>query len=72
MHSLFCLNCKCSFYDFVGDLGFGLSFCRLLAREGINAEQLARDLKSFELKVMDERAYWARNSALRATFHIVI
>ncbi|GAA0140923.1 transporter [Lithospermum erythrorhizon] len=24
---------------------------RLLAREGINAEQLARDLKSFELKV---------------------
>lgn len=25
--------------------------CRLLAREGINAEQLARDLKSFELKV---------------------
>lgn len=29
-------------------------FCwiyRLLAREGINAEQLARDLKSFELKV---------------------
>jgi len=27
------------------------TFCRLLAREGINAEQLARDLKSFELKV---------------------
>lgn len=25
---------------------------RLLAREGINAEQLARDLKSFELKVI--------------------
>ena len=24
---------------------------RLLAREGLNAEQLARDLKSFELKV---------------------
>lgn len=28
-----------------------LGHCRLLAREGINAEQLARDLKSFELKV---------------------
>ena len=26
---------------------------RLLAREGLNAEQLARDLKSFELKVED-------------------
>jgi len=40
---------------FPGDLGFRLYFCRLLAREGINAEQLARDLKSFELKVMDGR-----------------
>lgn len=27
------------------------SHYRLLAREGLNAEQLARDLKSFELKV---------------------
>jgi hypothetical protein len=35
---------------------FRLYFCRLLAREGINAEVLARDLKSFELKVTDERA----------------
>lgn len=25
--------------------------CRLLAREGISADQLTRDLKSFELKV---------------------
>ncbi|KAK9154799.1 LOW QUALITY PROTEIN: hypothetical protein Sjap_002279 [Stephania japonica] len=35
---------------------------RLLAREGINAEQLARDLKSFELKndhlISDERLLW--------------
>jgi hypothetical protein len=33
-------------------LGFRLFLCRLLAREGINAEQLTRDLKSFELKVI--------------------
>jgi hypothetical protein len=30
---------------------FCMYMFRLLAREGINAEQLARDLKSFELKV---------------------
>lgn len=35
----------------------GFAFCRLLAREGINAEQLARDLKSFELKVMAGEGY---------------
>jgi hypothetical protein len=52
---LFLLNCEC--------LGFRLYFCRLLAREGINAEQLARDLKSFELKVMDGRVKWAGNTA---------
>jgi nuclear pore complex protein Nup93 len=34
-----------------------LSATRLLAREGINAEQLARDLKSFELKVMAGEGY---------------
>jgi nuclear pore complex protein Nup93 len=35
------------------DIFYYLYCCiyRLLAREGINAEQLARDLKSFELKV---------------------
>ena len=30
---------------------YPIHFYRLLAREGLNAEQLARDLKSFELKV---------------------
>lgn len=37
----------------IGMIVFCHFFCmdRLLAREGINAEQLARDLKSFELKV---------------------
>lgn len=28
-----------------------VAYCRLLAREGISADQLTRDLKSFELKV---------------------
>ncbi|RWW64175.1 hypothetical protein BHE74_00028604 [Ensete ventricosum] len=36
----------CSFSPFIHSV-----LSRLLAREGINAERLARDLKSFELKV---------------------
>lgn len=32
-------------------INFIVCIYRLLAREGLNAEQLARDLKSFELKV---------------------
>lgn len=32
-------------------INFTVCIYRLLAREGLNAEQLARDLKSFELKV---------------------
>ena len=55
MRSLFRLIATAASEVIFGDLGFRLYFCRLLAREGINAEQLARDLKSFELKVMDER-----------------
>ncbi|XP_078160805.1 nuclear pore complex protein NUP93A-like [Carex rostrata] len=34
-----------------------ISATRLLAREGINAEQLARDLKSFELKTTFEDVF---------------
>ena len=37
----------------LASLCFLLPAIRLLAREGINAEQLARDLKSFELKVKE-------------------
>ena len=55
VRSLFRLIATAASEVIFGDLGFRLYFCRLLAREGINAEQLARDLKSFELKVMDER-----------------
>jgi len=37
--------------EWAGFICVVLCIHRLLAREGINAEHLARDLKSFELKV---------------------
>lgn len=41
----------------ISSLKLNFEFVRLLAREGINAEQLARDLKSFELKVINPYAF---------------
>ncbi|KAF9593700.1 hypothetical protein IFM89_024638, partial [Coptis chinensis] len=41
---------------------------RLLAREGINAEQLARDLKSFEIKATFEDVFLPSHKALKNIF----
>ena len=49
---VFCANCDLRLLVFWRDLRFWLCIYRLLAREGINAEELTRDLKSFELKVI--------------------
>lgn len=45
------LNVRLTLGSIYGHLSIS-KHCRLLAREGLNAEQLARDLKSFELKVI--------------------